>query len=72
LDELHLKTPVRLIGVTAHNLTCGEIQQSLFATEPGAEEKITKALDKVKERFGEDSITLARLLIQKNDENKLD
>jgi len=72
LDELHLKDPVRLIGVSAHNLTCGAIQQSLFATEPRAEEKLTKALDNIKERFGEDSITLARLLKQKYDRSKLD
>ncbi|NLP45147.1 MAG: DNA polymerase IV [Peptococcaceae bacterium] len=70
LNELKLHQPVRLIGVTAHNLSCGESQQSLFATEPGANEKLTKTLDKIKERFGEDSITLARLLKQKDDGSK--
>ncbi len=60
--DLQLKQPIRLIGVSVRNLTSGEIQQSLFETDNRDQEKLTKTIDTIKERFGENSITLARLL----------
>lgn len=65
LQDLHCKQPVRLIGVSVHNLTRGEIQQSLFADEDEDKAKLAKTVDSIKERFGEKSITLARLLQSK-------
>ncbi|HHV63818.1 MAG TPA: DNA polymerase IV [Peptococcaceae bacterium] len=62
-QELCLKQPVRLIGVSVHNLTSGEIQQSLFQIDDTEQKKkLATTIDNIKERFGEDSITLARLL----------
>jgi DNA polymerase-4 len=60
--ELRLKQPVRLIGVSVHNLTTEDIQQSLFETDNKNEEKLTETIDTIKERFGENIITLASLL----------
>lgn len=62
LQELHLSRPVRLIGVTVHNLSGEEIQPRLFDTEYEDKEKLAKTIDTIKERFGNNSITLARLL----------
>jgi DNA polymerase-4 len=55
--DLQLKQPIRLIGVSVRNLTSGEIQQSLFETDNRDQEKLTKTIDTIKERFGENSIT---------------
>ncbi|NLI91941.1 MAG: DNA polymerase IV [Peptococcaceae bacterium] len=61
-QELRLSQPVRLIGVSVHNLVPEESQQSLFETANPEKEKLAKTMDTIKERFGENSITLARLL----------
>ncbi len=58
----HCKPPVRLIGVTCGKLT-GERQITLFRDEQLVrEEKITSALDKLRDRYGEDVVKLASLL----------
>lgn len=62
LDELRLKRPIRLIGVSVHNLTSEETQHSLFEPDDGDKIKLTKTIDTIKERFGENSITFARLI----------
>jgi len=63
LRELSLKQPLRLIGVTLSNLT-DQIQNqlSLFEEPELERENLTKVLDLVKEKYGEKSITRARLL----------
>jgi len=63
LRELSLKQPLRLIGVTLSNLT-DQIQNqlSLFEEPQLEKENLTKVLDSVKEKYGEKSITRARLL----------
>lgn len=62
LQELNPKQPVRLIGVAVHNISEGKVQPSLFEPEEDGREKLIKAIDGIKERFGEDSIHSARLL----------
>ena len=63
LQGVSLKHPLRLIGVTVHNLTDQkEGQLSLFAEPQQDIEHLIKVIDLVKEKFGEKSITRARLL----------
>ncbi len=58
----HCKPPVRLLGVTCGKLT-GERQITLFRDEQLVkEEKVTAALDKLRDRYGEDVILVASLL----------
>ena len=62
-DELDLNQAVRLIGVSLSNLSGEMHQQSLFEVKNWrSQEILTKTVDVLKDRFGEDSITLARLL----------
>lgn len=63
LREVSLKQPLRLIGLTLHNLTDKlERQLSLFSEPQRDNETLTKVIDLVKEKYGEKSITRARLL----------
>ncbi len=63
LDGLRLTQPIRLLGVSVHNLSGEMTQPSLFDTEDkNHTEIISKTVDSLKDRFGEDSITFARLL----------
>jgi len=63
LREVALKQPLRLIGVTLSNLTDkDESQLSLFSEPRKDRENLTKVIDLVKEKYGETSITRARLL----------
>ncbi|KUO66301.1 MAG: DNA polymerase IV [Gracilibacter sp. BRH_c7a] len=69
LDDLRLTQPVRLLGVSVHNLTNELSQPSLFdAVDKTNMEIISRTVDSLKDRFGEDSITLARLLKDKRKE----
>ena len=61
--EVSLKQPLRLIGLTLHNLTDKlERQLSLFSEPQKDNETLTKVIDVLKEKYGEKSITRARLL----------
>jgi DNA polymerase-4 len=51
---------VRLIGLTAINLT--DVQQLTLFDAPDKTDRITASIDAVRERFGEKSITRARLI----------
>lgn len=63
LSEVSLKQPLRLIGVSLSNLTDKEESQiSLFTEQKQDREKLAKIIDLVKEKYGEASITRARLL----------
>ena len=63
LSEISLKQPLRLIGITLNNLTDKpEHQLSLFSEQQKDNETLTKVIDLVKEKYGEKSITRARLL----------
>ncbi|HBP64837.1 MAG TPA: DNA polymerase IV, partial [Desulfosporosinus sp.] len=63
LREVELRQPVRLMGVTLSNLTDKEESQlSLFAELTQDRENLTKVMDLVKEKYGEMSITRAKLL----------
>ena len=63
LREVSLKQPLRLIGLTLHNLTDKlERQLSLFSETQKDNETLTKVIDVLKEKYGEKSITRARLL----------
>ncbi len=67
LREVSLKQPLRLIGVTLHNLTDkDEGQLSLFAEPQQEKENLAKVIDSVKEKYGEHIITRARLLRRKD------
>ncbi|MBF7083028.1 DNA polymerase IV [Desulfallas sp. Bu1-1] len=62
LLDKHCKPPVRLIGITCGKLT-GERYIALFRDEKLVnEEKITLALDKLRDRYGEDVVKVASLL----------
>jgi DNA polymerase IV len=68
LQEVVLKDSVRLIGVSVSNLSDQEDSQlSLFAEPKQEKENLTKAVDQLKERFGEKSIIRARLLGKKRE-----
>ena len=63
LGEVALRQPVRLMGVTLSNLTDQEESQLCLFTEVKKDrENLTKILDLVKEKYGESSITRAKLL----------
>ncbi|MDR3600968.1 MAG: DNA polymerase IV [Desulfosporosinus sp.] len=63
LREVSFKQPLRLIGLTLHNLTDKlERQLSLFSEPQRDNEALTKVIDLLKEKYGEKSITRARLL----------
>jgi len=63
LREVSLRQPLRLIGLTLHNLTDKlERQLSLFSEPQKDNETLTKVIDVLKEKYGENSITRARLL----------
>lgn len=67
LLDKHCKPPVRLIGVTCGKLTREQVI-TLFPDEKQVkEERITAALDKLKDRYGEGVIKVASLL-EKHDE----
>ncbi len=66
LLEQHCKTPVRLIGVTCGKLT-GKQLITLFPDEQQVkEENLTKALDELKDRYGEEVVKVASLLEKPN------
>lgn len=60
--ELRLTQPLRLVGVSVHHLAPEEIQQSLFDTIDLEKDNLIKTIDTINQRFGKNSITLARLL----------
>ena len=60
--------PTRLIGVSVHNLTDEEeAQLSLFQEQKSGDDRLTKAVDAVKDKYGENIVTRARLLKPKKD-----
>ncbi|WP_407314452.1 DNA polymerase IV [Desulfosporosinus sp. SB140] len=64
LKEVSLKQPLRLIGLTLHNLTdTAECQLSLFAEPQKDNKALTKVIDSLKEKYGENSITRAKTLL---------
>ena len=67
LREVSLHQPLRLIGLSLNNLTDRlERQLSLFPEPQKANVTLTKVIDLVKEKYGEKSITRARLLKPKS------
>lgn len=65
LLDKHCRPPVRLIGVTCGKLTRERIV-TLFPDEQQVkEERITTALDKLKDRYGENVVKVASLLAKK-------
>ncbi len=58
---------VRLVGVGVTNLQCGGGQLDLFSDEPRSSTQVDDVLDKVREKFGEKSITRASLLRNEHD-----
>lgn len=63
LREVSLKQPLRLIGLSLHNLTSqDECQLSLFDESHKDREQLAKVVDSIKGKYGEQSITRARLL----------
>ncbi len=63
LNELRLTQPIRLLGVSVHNMSGEMTQPSLFDTEDkNNNEILSRTVDSLKDRFGEDSIIFARLL----------
>ncbi len=51
---------VRLIGLTAISLT--DAQQLTLFGAPARDDRLSRSIDAVRERFGEEAITRARLL----------
>ncbi len=62
LDEQKLVRPVRLLGVRASDLSRGSAQQLNLFTKAERKTQLTKAVDKIKERFGDEAIMHAELL----------
>ncbi|KLU61333.1 DNA polymerase IV [Peptococcaceae bacterium CEB3] len=62
-QAIALKQPLRLIGVSVHQLANQEEGQlSLFADEREDQEHLARVIDKVREKYGAQSIVRARLL----------
>lgn len=60
--------PTRLIGVSVHNLTDEEeAQLSLFQEQQAGDDRLAKAVDAVKDKYGEKILTRARLLKPKKE-----
>jgi len=64
LDRVDIsKKKVRLIGITAGDLMPASMHNTLFDDqEYQRQENITQAIEKISEKFGQDKITLARIL----------
>jgi DNA polymerase IV len=63
LDRVTLRQPVRLIGLAVSGLgPAGEGQLSLLAPDAIRRERLARALDRLTERFGEESIRPASML----------
>jgi DNA polymerase IV len=63
LQEVKLKMPVRLLGVSVANLAQDVLQLPLLENEQ-KKIKATNALDAINDKFGEHTVTRARLLEQ--------
>ena len=60
LRELYKNQSIRLIGMRVDNLTDGDLSQiSLFENNKIETSKLDKAMDKIKDKYGYNSITLA-------------
>ena len=59
--ELKLAKPVRLVGICVSNLVRDAGQKDLFC-DGIKKDKLTKALDKVNDKYGEFALTYASLL----------
>lgn len=61
LEELYKGVPIRLIGVRVDGLSHkGEIQLSIFDTKPNEkQEKLDAVIDKIKDKYGYNTITRA-------------
>lgn len=72
LTQLHLKQPLRLLGITATSLLpIAEQQLSLFGDQTGEKHaRIDKALDTVRARYGKSAIKRARLSSDFNEGTK--
>ena len=62
LARVTLRQPVRLIGLSVSGLTKGDGQLPLLGPDTARRERLSRALDRVVERFGEDSILPASVL----------
>jgi len=63
LERVALRQPVRLIGVSVSELgPAGAGQLSLLEPDVARRERLARALDRLAERFGEDSVRPASLL----------
>ncbi|AHF06802.1 DNA polymerase IV [Desulfitobacterium metallireducens] len=63
LQEVSLKQAIRLIGITLHHLIRqDEVQLALFDEPEKKRERLVKVIDSIKEKYGDSSITRARLL----------
>jgi len=63
LERVALRQPVRLIGVSVSELgPAGAGQLSLLEPDVARRERLSRALDRLAERFGEDSVRPASLL----------
>ncbi len=64
-ERVPLRQPVRLIGLSVSELgPAGEGQLSLFEPDAARRERLARALDRLVERFGEDSVRPASLLTE--------
>ncbi|HPU42548.1 MAG TPA: DNA polymerase IV, partial [Acetivibrio clariflavus] len=67
-ENWNSKKPVRLLGISLNNIATGEVEQlSIFNLNGGEEvnekeEKLEKAFDSIRERFGFDKIKRAVIL----------
>ena len=63
LERIPLRQPVRLIGLSVSELgRAGEGQLSLLGPDTARRERLARALDRLTERFGEESVRPASVL----------
>jgi DNA polymerase-4 len=58
--------PVRLVGLEVSNLTGGETQLSLFGADTKRLEKLDRAIDRVRDKYGFDAIQTGYTLELRN------
>ena len=70
LKQVYKNQNIRLIGVRVDNLTCADQEQmNLFDSNSNKLSKLDKTLDKIKDKYGYNSITLAGKMNIKTEEN---
>jgi DNA polymerase-4 len=63
LEKIDLnRKKIRLIGISVSSLKPSLISESIFYSGPSRDENLTDAINRISDKFGEDKLTLARII----------